>query len=321
MSPLPALIAFGLAWLAIRTLLAHAAHLPLDQPNARSLHVNAVPRAGGLAVLAGWVAGTVWLPGPKPWLAPVVALAAISLLDDRRGVHPALRLAVHFGVAAAWVWLASPAIDAVLAVVLIVWMTNLYNFMDGSDGLAGAMAIVGFGAYAVGAFAAGSAFWSVPVALAAASVPFLIYNVPPAKTFLGDVGSVPLGFLAAVFGLTGWNQAWWPAWFPILVFLPFIADASITLGLRLARGARVWEAHRDHCYQHLVQLGWGHARTLALYAALMVGSAASALSALIWAPALGLGALLLWVAVLTSVYAVIEYHWRRRGAGFGESKG
>jgi len=321
MSLLPAGIAFGVTWLAIRLLLGRAAHVLLDRPNARSLHVHAVPRSGGLAVLAGWLAGTAWLSGPKPWLAPLLALTAISLLDDRRGVHPALRLVVHFGAAAAWVWLAAPAVDAVLAVVLIAWMTNLYNFMDGSDGLAGAMAVVGFGAFAAGAWTAGSAVWSTLAALAAASVPFLFYNAPPARIFLGDAGSVPLGFLAAVFGITGWSEKWWPAWFPVLVFLPFVADASLTLGLRLARGARVWEAHREHGYQHLIQLGWGHGRTLGLYGALMLGTAGSAFCALRWAPALGLPALALWAAVLGSVYAVIEYHWRRRGAALEESKG
>jgi len=320
-SLLPALIAFGVAWIAVRLVLAHAAHLLLDQPNARSLHVTAVPRSGGLAVLAGWLAGTIWLPGPKPWLAPVLALTAVSFFDDRRGVHPALRLAVQLGASAAWVWLASPGANVVLATVLIVWTTNLYNFMDGSDGLAGAMAIVGFGALAAGSWSAGSAAWSVIAALAAASVPFLAYNAPPARIFLGDAGSVPMGFLAAVFGLTGCAQGWWPAWFPVLVFLPFIADASITLGLRLARGARIWQAHREHGYQHLVQLGWGHTRTLGLYACLMLGCAGSALSALLWAPALGVSALALWVGILTLVYALIEYHWRRRGAGFEESKG
>ena len=139
--------------------------------------------------------------------------------------------------------------------------------------------------------------------------------------FLGDAGSVPLGFLAAIFGIEGWSERWWPGWFPVLVFLPFIADASITLALRLARGARIWEPHREHAYQHLVQIGWGHARTLAVYAGLMIGAATTALAALVWAPGFGVPALLLWVAALASGSVLIEYHWRRRGAELGESKG
>ena len=138
---------------------------------------------------------------------------------------------------------------------------------------------------------------------------------------MGDAGSVPLGFLAAVFGITGWMEQWWPAWFPVLVFLPFIADASITLALRLARGARVWEAHREHAYQHLVQIGWSHARTLALYSGLMIGAAVTALATHLWAPALGMAVLVFWAAVLGSGVILIEYHWRRRGAALEESKG
>jgi hypothetical protein len=84
---------------------------------------------------------------------------------------------------------------------------------------------------------------------------------------------------------------------------------------------RLRQEELEHGYQHLVQLGWGHTRTLGLYACLMLGCAGSALSALLWAPALGVSALALWVGILTLVYALIEYHWRRRGAGFEESKG
>ncbi len=321
MTVLPALIAFALAWLVIRFLLSHAAHLPLDRPNARSLHVRPVPRAGGLAIWVGWLAATIWLSGPKPWLAPLLVLVAISLLDDLRGVHPLLRLTVHVGAALGWVGLAGLSVEPVAAVVLIVWICNLYNFMDGSDGLAGAMALTGFGGYAAGAWLAGSPAAVAIAALAAATIPFLLYNLPPARIFLGDAGSIPLGFLAAVFGLTGWLERWWPAWFPLLVFLPFIADASATLALRLTRGARVWQAHRDHCYQRLVRMGWGHTRTLAVYGGLMLGTGVSAVAALAWAPALGVAALLFWIGALASLYIVTEYHWRRRGAGFEESKG
>jgi UDP-N-acetylmuramyl pentapeptide phosphotransferase/UDP-N-acetylglucosamine-1-phosphate transferase len=321
MSLLSALIAFVVAWLAIRVLLVYGGHLPQDVPNARSLHQRAVPRGGGLAIWAGWFAATLWLPEPRPWLAPLIALIAISLIDDLRAIPALLRLLVHAAAAAAWIWLADAAIEPVIAVVVIVWAVNLYNFMDGSDGLAGAMTVIGFGSYATAAWLAGGAPAASLLALATATIPFLFYNSPPAKLFMGDAGSVPLGFLAAVFGLTGWTERWWPAWFPVLVFLPFIADASVTLVRRLLRGARVWHAHREHCYQRLVRLGWGHAGTLALYAGLMAGGAATALAALRWAPSLGGAALGLWAAVLGSLFIITEYHWRRRGAEFEESKG
>jgi len=309
---LPAAIAAVVAWAALEGLLRRADLLPVATPNARSLHVGQIPRGGGLAVWAGWFAGTLWLPGDKPWLLPLLAVIAVSLWDDRRGVHPAARLAVHTAAAAAWWWLAATGAELLAAVIAIVWMANLYNFMDGSDGLAGLMSMVGFGAYATAAWLAGAREAALFAALAAATAPFLLRNAPPAQIFLGDVGSVPLGFLAAVFGITGWRSGWWPGWFPFLVFLPFIADATVTLGRRLLAGARVWEAHREHFYQRLVQIGWSHGRTLALHGLLMLGAAGSALAALGWAPPLGLPFLFVWTALLAFVYAGIEYHWRRR---------
>jgi UDP-N-acetylmuramyl pentapeptide phosphotransferase/UDP-N-acetylglucosamine-1-phosphate transferase len=303
-------------------LLLHRADLlPLDIPNPRSLHTHAVRRGGGLAIWAGWLAGVLWLPGPKPWLGPLAALIAISLLDDLRGVHPAIRLTVQVCAAATWVWLAGAGINPVLAVLLIVWLSNLYNFMDGSDGLAGAMTLIGFGSYAAASWLMDGAETALFLALAAATVPFVLANAPPARVLLGDVGAVPLGFLAAVFGITGWLKQWWPAWFPILVFLPFIADASLTLLYRLLRGERLWEAHREHYYQRLVQIGWGHAKTLALYGLLMVGMAGSSLVVIARAPWAGPLLFIVWSAILALVFVVIEYHWRRRGVGFEESKG
>src|SRR5947209_744185 len=153
---LPALIALAVAWLTMLVLLRHASYLPQDLPNARSLHARAVPRVGGLAIWAGWLPANLWLVWPKPWLVPLLLVIVISALDDWRSIHPAVRLTVQLAAAGLWLWLAQPAIGAIVAVVLIVWMANLYNFMDGSDGLAGAMALVGFGAYAIGAWAAGS---------------------------------------------------------------------------------------------------------------------------------------------------------------------
>jgi UDP-N-acetylmuramyl pentapeptide phosphotransferase/UDP-N-acetylglucosamine-1-phosphate transferase len=152
------------------------------------------------------------------------------------------------------------------------------------------------------------------LALAAATVPFLLANWPPARIFLGDAGSVPLGFLAAVFGIEGWRQGWWPAWFPLLVFLPFIADASSTLVRRLLGGERVWRAHRDHCYQRLVQLGLGHTGTLVLYSALMIGGAMTALAALARAPQTGWYLLLIWASTLALLFAAVAYQWRTRTA-------
>jgi len=316
----PAIIAFVVAWIVIAALVHRSDRLPTDLPNARSLHERAVPRGGGLAIWAGWLGGTLWLPGPKPWLWPLLAMIAVSLWDDHRHLPAILRLLVHLAAALAWVAMEAPPINYALAVLAIVWMANLYNFMDGSDGLAGTMTVAGFSAYAIAAWIRGSGGASIFLALVAATLPFLWYNKPPARIFLGDVGAVPLGFLAAVFGMEGWQAGAWAAWFPLLVFLPFIADATATLGRRLWSGARVWEAHREHHYQRLVQLGFGHRGTLALYACLMVTASLSAVAMLAWKPTAGVLLLAGWVAAFALLFVGIGYHWRRRKLGFNESK-
>jgi UDP-N-acetylmuramyl pentapeptide phosphotransferase/UDP-N-acetylglucosamine-1-phosphate transferase len=156
--------------------------------------------------------------------------------------------------------------------------------MDGANGLAGGMAVFGFAAYALAASLGGQydlALWSA--CIAAAAVGFLAFNFDPARIFMGDVGSVPLGFLAAVIGLQGWWSGAWPAWFPLLVFSVFIVDATVTLLRRGLRGERVWLAHREHYYQRLIRSGWSH-RRLALTAYLLMFAAAGSACLLLAAP-------------------------------------
>ena len=114
---------------------------------------------------------------------------------------------------------------------------------------------------------------------AAAAAAFLVRNFPPARIFMGDVGSVPLGFLAGALGLIGWNDGVWPLWFPLLVFAPFVCDATLTLLKRLARGERAWQAHREHYYQRLVRMGFGHRGAALIEYAAMLGCAAAAVYA------------------------------------------
>ena len=314
------LISFFIAMLAVGWLTrGRVSRVALDEPNARSLHATAVPRTGGIGLLLGIAAGWAVI-GPHLPLAFWAALAlliAVSLLDDLRGLSAAARLAVHLAAAAlAAVSLMgageSPLLLA-LAVLTIGWMCNLYNFMDGSDGLAGGMAVCGFLVYATAAWFAGSAqFALLNLTVAAAAAGFLLYNFHPARIFLGDTGSVPLGFLAAAFGIIGWMQRDWTWWFPLLVFSPFIVDASVTLARRLLSGARVWEAHRDHYYQRLVQLGLGHRGTALAEYALMVVCGLVALWAMTLAPdaqaLVFAGAGALYVAAIL----LIERAWRRR---------
>jgi UDP-N-acetylmuramyl pentapeptide phosphotransferase/UDP-N-acetylglucosamine-1-phosphate transferase len=129
---------------------------------------------------------------------------------------------------------------------------------------------------------------------------------------MGDVGAVPLGFLAATFGIAGCRSGTWPWWFPPLVFLPFIADASTTLVRRLLRGEHLLEAHRGHYYQRLHQLGAGHHGTLGVYGVLMAAVASTALASLAFAPSWGGWALAAGALVMAALFAAIDYHWNRR---------
>ncbi|OFW07741.1 MAG: hypothetical protein A3H27_12700 [Acidobacteria bacterium RIFCSPLOWO2_02_FULL_59_13] len=309
-------LSFVVAFVASRLLLARFARFALDHPNARSLHERPVPRTGGIAVLAGaavaipFVAAALWLP-----LLLAVALAAVSLVDDLRGMPTAVRLAFHLAAAALLAWyVLSPMhpLELALLVVAVAWITNLYNFMDGSDGLAGGMAFIGFGAYALAAALASD----VPLALlcttlSMAAAAFLAHNFHPARIFLGDVGSIPLGFLAGGLGLVGWRDDVWPLWFPLLVFAPFIGDATVTLCKRLARRERVWQAHRDHYYQRLVRMGFGHRGTAYIGYALMAACAAIALLARTQAPIIQWSAFFGASAALGVLALWVDVRWRR----------
>lgn len=316
------LTAFAAALLAIAWLLRGRRHgLLLDRPNARSLHESPVPRTGGLGLHAGILiaAGIIAPELPALFWLGYAALLLTSFVDDARGMAVWSRLVIHLTASAfvAAVILGSPdGLPAVaLAALAIAWMANLYNFMDGSDGLAGGMALIGFTAYALGAGFAGDARLALlSASIAASAAAFLFFNWPPARVFLGDAGSVPLGFLAATLGLVGWREGHWTAWFPLLVFGPFVVDATVTLARRLARGDRVWEAHRDHYYQRLVLLGWGHRRTALAEYALMAASAALALALLRTAPAVQTAGLVAAAAAYAVLIALVERAWRRRQA-------
>jgi UDP-N-acetylmuramyl pentapeptide phosphotransferase/UDP-N-acetylglucosamine-1-phosphate transferase len=149
-------------------------------------------------------------------------------------------------------------------------MTNLYNFMDGMDGFAGGMTVLGFGLMAY-------LFWMahqpapfvIALVQAAAALGFLQHNFPPARIFMGDVGSIPTGFLAGSLAVLGCQEGVFDLWVPLVIFSPFILDATATLIRRALRGERIWMAHREHYYQRVVLAGWSHRRTVAAEYAVM----------------------------------------------------
>jgi UDP-N-acetylmuramyl pentapeptide phosphotransferase/UDP-N-acetylglucosamine-1-phosphate transferase len=250
----------------------------LDHPNARSSHDRPVPRGGGLGLLVGlaggWAGVVALLPGADArataaMLVGGLLLAAVSFIDDLRGLPVPARLAVQL-VAVTGALAALPAdalvlqgclppvADRLLTGLAWLWFINLFNFMDGIDGLSGVEAAsIGLGVALVAWLAGGVATIGFGVTLAAASLGFLAWNWQPARVFLGDVGSVPLGFALGWLLLRLTLDGAWAA----ALILPayYWADASLTLLLRLGRGEAVWRPHRDHFYQRAVRQGMSHA--------------------------------------------------------------
>lgn len=215
--------------------------------------------------MAGALAAFALLPAPIAIAGPALLLACVSLADDWHGLPIPIRFVAHAAAAAAFVWLALGAIPwwlQLAAALAIMWMTNLYNFMDGSDGFAGGMTVFGFGFLGLAAHLSNDGMTALAAfSISAAALAFLLFNFSPARIFMGDAGSIPLGFMAAAFALLGWQRGLWPLWYPAAVFSPFIVDASATLVGRVLRGERFWEPHREHYYQRLVRMGWGHRKT------------------------------------------------------------
>ena len=301
------LLKTGLAW-----------RLATDIPNDRSLHVRPTPRVGGWGIVPVAVAAML-VVAPSLWFAALgtAFLAAVSQVDDRRGLPARVRFSAHVLAVAALVALfpaAAPWWALCALAFLMIWLVNLYNFMDGADGLAGGMALFGFAGYTAGALLSDHPMPELAlasVALAGAALGFLFYNFHPARIFLGDAGSISLGYLAGALGYWGWRGGAWPVWFPALVFAPFIGDASVTLAKRLTRGEKFWQAHREHYYQRMVRSGVGHAGTARAWYAFMVVGITLALVVLNRSPAVQWGTVAGWAAVLAVSGFIVDLRWRR----------
>ena len=310
-------LVFAVSFALLRLLLLPATQRWfLDHPNQRSLHASPVPRTGGLGVVPALSVGMLIAGSDTLLVALAVGLMLLSVLDDWKPLPASWRLLGHFSAAAAFVLVCFPGagwIELTLLALGVAWMTNLYNFMDGADGLAGGMAVVGFCAYAAAAGLAGNAMLAVmSLCVAAAAAAFLMFNFPPARIFMGDSGSIPLGFLAAALGLQGWRVGSWPLWFPLVVFAPFVVDASVTLARRALRRERFWQAHRSHYYQRLVLSGWSHRQTaLAEYGLMLVGAVAAVVALRQSAPVQSLIFAALIVVYLLAALTV-DRRWRAR---------
>ncbi len=332
-------LAATVSWL-ICIVLIHAGGRFMDHPNERSLHETPVPKGGGLGILAGLALSMILLPSlPNGILWATVStlmLGGISFLDDLYQLSPIIRFLLQ-GILAAilltqvsWptvlpvpggpVW--PTVLGFVFGWLFIVWMTNLYNFMDGMDGFAGGMTVFGFATLTLLGWLGGDEgfFALICASTAAAAAGFLWFNFPPAQLFMGDVGSASLGFLAA--GLILWanGQALFPFWVGVLVFFPFIFDATITLVRRLLRGEHVWKPHRSHYYQRLVRTGWGHRKTVLWE----YGSMACCSLAALWAfrldPPGQWGVLVAVVLVHVSAMLWVEFTERKQDGDYDHRK-
>ena len=308
----------------------------VDYPNERSLHDRPVSRAGGIAILAGLAAAVALValleasPREYGWvLAGALLIAGVSLVDDIRGVSSAIRIVFHLaaagcvvlaGLSAERIILPGGALDLgavvgpVFTVLFVAWIVNLYNFMDGMDGFAGGMATIGFTTLAILCAHHGPAMLvAMSSVAAAAALGFLLFNFPPAKIFMGDLGSTLLGYFSAVVMLWADHAASVPLWISVLVFSPFIVDATVTLVRRVLAGERPWRSHLGHFYQRLVRLGWGHRKTVVREYGLMLACAGSAAAALWATPGVQAVVLGAWVvAYIVLILAVSRLERRTR---------
>lgn len=311
----------------------------LDHPNPRSLHTRPTPRTGGVAIVAAIyivsAAALTTIGGNLPLISlglAGLALAAVALMDDLTELSVGLRITVHLTVAIGLViagyrfsaiglpgvdWVPASWLGTVLTIAFIVWMINLYNFMDGMDGFAGGMGVIGFGTFGLlGWWHGDLAFALVGWIVASACAGFLVVNFPPARIFMGDVGSTTLGCFAAGMMLWGTLRGIFPFWLGVLVFSPFIVDATATLLRRLVRGEKVWKPHATHYYQRLVRSGWGHRRTVLLQYVFMFGCSLSALLAPSLPVAMQWGILAAWGAIYgTYFFGVSKFESRVNRSG------
>lgn len=307
MLPLIVLLSAGLSWLfcgLVRRQLIAANRY--DTPNERSLHTALVPRGGGWGIWLTFFIMAVgvhvfpvfwgFIAGRIPLVIGLAALIFISWLDDKKHISPALRICVHlFAVVMAFTEFKPDEfvfggvfplmLDRVIAAIAWVWFINLTNFMDGIDGVTGAEAIhISLGVIAV-SLITGTVLNAAPLyalILAGAAIGFLIWNWHPAKLFMGDVGSIPLGFMLGYFLM----QLAAKGYLAIALALPlyYLADATITLLKRLMRKEKVWQAHREHFYQKAA-LKVGHKPVLyAIIGAnlVLLGLCVSSLQAGVW---------------------------------------
>ncbi|TDG13525.1 glycosyltransferase family 4 protein [Seongchinamella unica] len=256
----------------------------LDRPNERSSHTRPTPHGGGVPLLLAMGLGVAM--APVAWqaqylllMALAFGLSALGVLDDLRGLSVRLRFSLYclacvLAVLVIQNPLATPGpaslLIALVSVAALLWMLNLYNFMDGIDGYAATQCIIACACVVLLAWGQGAApqYLLFCLLLAAAQVGFLFWNWPTARLFMGDAGSVPTGFLLGALALYGHAQGYLPLACWLILLAVFVTDASVTLLWRVATGQAFTQPHRLHAYQRLSRHLGGHLPVVLLLLAL-----------------------------------------------------
>lgn len=325
---LTAVLSWFLVYLYTRWAVARGV---LDIPNARSSHARPVPRGGGLVIVV-LVSAAMLLLGRADWggqrlILPAVlaaGIAAISFLDDLKGVPIMIRLFAQIGSALAILWWIRthempliPLVESLLlgGFLLVLWVvgfTNAFNFMDGIDGIAATQALIAALWWMLASAAMGGANLWLSAVVVGSCVGFLAHNWPPAGVFMGDVGSAFLGFTIASMSVIDQNNIPNLSLCIALCVWPFIADTTGTLVMRIFRREPFLKAHSSHVYQRLVQSGFGHQSVTLLYGALAVAGGAVAFI-LRHHPRALLGALIFFLIGGTTLLHSLRLIVRRRG--------
>jgi UDP-N-acetylmuramyl pentapeptide phosphotransferase/UDP-N-acetylglucosamine-1-phosphate transferase len=302
--------------------------LSKDEPSSRGLHDHVVPRGGGLAIfgcvaIAGVMVhllqGSVNVDLDLLTIVSLTGIGVMGFLDDRFNLGVGLRLVagltlttllavgsigdhslVVFGQTFDW----SFGLVFLAGTIGLFWLMNLFNFMDGADGVAGVQSLIASGALTIWFAASGQEFLAVlNVGLAGACLAFLWFNWAPARVFMGDIGSLALGAWFGIMSLIGVSQSGLPVEAFLILLSVFVFDATLTLVHRLLKRKRITQAHREHLYQKLILAGWSHGKVAVLIGAMAFVAAVLA-TLVVWNPEHGLWFFLVALVMLLG-YAIL----------------
>ncbi len=309
-----ALILTGLAaWYARRSGM-------MDHPGERHSHVLVTPRGGGIGIILALLIASPWLigSGDETWgkcvLPGMLVLAVLGWRDDHASLSARFRFFVQLAVS---IYLVACAVNngwiqgagsIVLAVLFLVWMTNLYNFMDGSNGMAGLQGVFGGAVlFCLFDFAGQPSLALASACVAAACAGFLPWNLGHARVFMGDVGSISLGFVFGALLVIGAGNQAFSLPVALMVMLIFVTDSSLTLLGRVMKREQWYNAHKQHLYQRLIAHGWTHGRVALFYQAINLALVVPGIVVAVKFPALAwVVAMILILAFTTGWYLLIK---------------